>query len=746
MAASIITPVEIRHFHLFAGLGGGAKGFNRGKARVSNLEARFRCIGGVDVDPMAMRDFERMAGTPGTVLDLFDREQYRAFWGKEPPAGWREATPADIRRAAGNERPHIVFLSAPCKGFSGLLPEAKSKTDKYQALNRLTTRGVWLMLEAWADDPPELIVFENVPRLLTRGRPLVDQITSMLSAYNYGARETVHDCGKLGGLAQSRKRCLIVARHLAKVPAGLYEPEQRPLRAVGDVLGRMPLPGDPRGGPMHRIPELQFRTWVRLAFVKAGSDWRSLNDLAVENGHLRDYLLVPSNLEAWHPNVLGVNEWNKPAGTVTSEARPTTGRFAVADPRTSSSREGSGYLGVRQWREHTGVVAGESRPSNGAFSVADPRVEASPTWNAGQQYGVHAWNEATGTIGAQQWPNQGRFAVADPRVPENDFHGFRVVGWNRPAGTATSGTAAPGSNSQSVADPRCGGVKHNNCFRVVRFDQAAGTVTGGGHPSAGGQSVADPRPHPGKLFSKYPVANWDEASRTVIGGDDCGAYAVGDPRPDWKRHGNNLVVGSWDEPARTVIAGGKGVQGGWLSIADPRPGMDVDRDAYATGGHYGVVPWDGTSGAVSAAACHDNGRWSVADPRPTELPAANQKMVARIISEDGTWHRPFSTCELAALQSLINPEDHWSDDPKIQAEIDLMNARALGIKFAGESDSAWRERIGNAVPPDAAEAIASEMGRTLLNAWSGETFELRSTPIWVRQVAIAISVAQPATF
>lgn len=134
--------VEIRHFHLFCGLGGGAAGFNNGEARVGSMQARFRCIGGVDVDPAGVRDFSKLAGVPGTVLDMFDRDQYTAFHGAEPPAHWREASIDDIRRAAGNERPHIVFLSAPCKGFSGLLSEGKSKTDKYQALNRLTLRGV----------------------------------------------------------------------------------------------------------------------------------------------------------------------------------------------------------------------------------------------------------------------------------------------------------------------------------------------------------------------------------------------------------------------------------------------------------------------------------------------------------------------------------------------------------------------------------------------------------------------------
>jgi len=78
--------------------------------------------------------------------------------------------------------------------------------------------------------------------------------------------------------------------------------------------------------------------------------------------------------------------------------------------------------------------------------------------------------------------------------------------------------------------------------------------------------------------------------------------------------------------------------------------------------------------------------------------------------------------ELAVLQSLIEPEE--------QLELD------------GLSDSAWRERIGNAVPPAAAKAIASEMGRTLLLAWSGETFLLNDTPVWVRQLAVGLSVAQ----
>ena len=60
-------------------------------------------------------------------------------------------------------------------------------------------------------------------------------------------------------------------------------------------------------------------------------------------------------------------------------------------------------------------------------------------------------------------------------------------------------------------------------------------------------------------------------------------------------------------------------------------------------------------------------------------------------------------------------------------------------KCIGLSDQAWRERIGNAVPLDAAVAIAEVMGTTLMLAETGETFMLSSTPVWVRDVAVALA-------
>jgi len=254
----MIIEKEIRHFHLFCGLGGGAKGFNQGQARVGNLKARFRCVGGIDVDAAAIRDFERL----------------------------------------------------------------------------------------------------------------------------------------------SRKRFLLVARHREKVPPFLYEPERRRLQSVGSVLDRMPLPGDPAGGPMHRVPALQWKTWVRLAFVEAGGDWRTLNRLAVENGVLRDYLIAQQHGD---------------------EALTGTGTYCVIDPRFDQSarwRDGQAY-GVRRWGESTGAIAGQQSPGQGAYAVADPRIAGIRHNNV---FRIVRWDQHAQAVTAGGHPTAGGQAVADPRPPALPRH------------------------------------------------------------------------------------------------------------------------------------------------------------------------------------------------------------------------------------------------------------------------------------------------------------------------------------
>ena len=410
---------QVTHFHLFGGSGSGAAGFKDADPTIGAIKGEMVLLGGIDVDRRACADFKMLTGVAQACVDMFSLQQYLAWHGHMPPEGWREATADTVRAAAQWQFPDLVFLSAPCKGFSGLLPAAHASTLKYQALNELTLRGVWLMLEAFADDLPGLIVFENVPRIATRGRHLLDQIIGMLQHYGYATAETTHDCGELGdGLGQSRRRFLLVARLVRKVPPFLYEPPKRPLRSVGEVLGHMPLPGDPLGGPMHRMPALQWKTWVRLAFVEAGSDWRSLNRLAVEDGNLRDYLIVPE----CYPGVLGVKEWGETSGAVTGKSRPTNGDFSVADPR----QEGLPFAkySVTPFHEACGTVIAGSTTGQGAFAVADPRPNMQrgkgDHYLTGGHYGVVRHTDPAGAVSASACHDNGNWSVADPR-PASGF-------------------------------------------------------------------------------------------------------------------------------------------------------------------------------------------------------------------------------------------------------------------------------------------------------------------------------------
>lgn len=713
--------VEYRHFHLFCGSGGGAIGFNRGHARVGSMQARFRCIGGVDVDPVAVRDFTRFVGVEGTALDLFDAEQYLAFHGRPPPAGWHPAGPDDIRRAAHGERPNVVFLSAPCKGFSGLLNAKAAASLRYQALNRLTLRGVQLMLAAFEDDPPELVIFENVPRIAQRGRDLLDDIVHELEMAGYAVAETTHDCGEIGGLAQHRKRFLLVARHRTKVPPFLYEPPRQRVRAVGEVLGLMPLPDDPAAGMMHRSPRLEWRTWVRLALIPAGGDWRSLEG--------RDF--SRTGLVPWHGGILGVTDWNEPGPTVTGNARPVCGAYSVGDPRPGNTVDGgkrhNNVFKVVEWAGPSQAVTGGGGPSSGGQAVADPR--SGTDWLGKGKYRVTEWDETAGAVIAASGTGNGAFAVSDPRPPvnENDYKSYGVNDWNKPAGTITGkGTASGvGSGRFSVADPR---TWRDGPLGVRGWEDPSVTVAGKSGPTNGPNSVADPRWGGGALG----VKGWDEPAGTIGGQShpSNGAYAVGDPRVEAR--GNAYGVLGFEEPAGTVIGYRAPGQGAW-PVADPRTGMRLGRDFFSQA-HYGVVPWTDASDAVTGHAKHDRGKFSVADPREAPeggeagigAPYADDDRpdpVPHIISLDGTWHRPFTTLELAALQGYP-----WEE----------MMAAAMH----GRGETIWREHIGNSVPPPAAAAIASVMGHTLLLARAGVQFRLAAEPVWVRRLAWSMSVAQ----
>lgn len=578
----------------FGGSGGGALGFLDAEVRLLGAVGRFRCLGSIDVDAVACEDFERLTGSSAWCADV------------------EAITPEEIRARFGQRAPDVVFSSPPCKGSSRLLSAKKAQTAKYARMNELALVWTRRMLAAWPDPPP-LVLVENVPGLPTRARKMLRDLRKLLRAAGYVLHASTHDCGEIGGLAQRRKRYLLVARHPKKCPPILYQPPKRRVRACGEVLEQLPMPATVAArewGGLHEMPRLTWRNWLRLALIPAGGDWRDLE-----------------------------------------------GVLAAGQPR----REVFGKHRVEGWDASVGAVAGPG--SNGVCNVSDPRVPLGCAPRAGNwsTYGVTPWDEPLGVVAGESSPSNGRYSVADPRVAL-----------------------------------RCA-------------------------------------PHPGA----YGVAPWDEPSKTVAGASkiDNRPVSVADPRalelaPSEGRHWNKYSVEAWDAPAHAVI-GKLQLGSGRPAAADPRVAPNLADDlrvstAYDAG--YGVLRWEDPARTVAGKNAMGCGAYAVAEPRERLVddarvmsldealaldldPAKRPPFVPVIVARDGTWHRPLTLLELAALQSYP--------------------ARVAGepIRFAGTRTQV-AEHIGNSVPPHAARAIADQMLTALVQARL-EAFALSAGAVWV---------------
>ncbi|MCL5884711.1 MAG: DNA cytosine methyltransferase, partial [Deltaproteobacteria bacterium] len=640
-------PVEFTEFHLFCGIGGGALGAAHARATWLGCRGSIRTLGGIDNDPSSCADFERFTGIPATCLDLFDREQYAAFHGKQPPPEWREATPADVLRAAGGVCPDIVFSSPPCKGFSGLLPAASAGSEKYQALNRLTTRAVRLTLEAFAHDLPAVFLLENVPRIRTRGAELLEEIKRLLRAHGYVVTDSDHDCGEIGGLGQRRKRYLLIARNPKKLAPFIYQPPKRPLKTIGDVIGPLALPDDPSLGPMHRLPRLKWLTWLRLALIPAGGDWRDLQKITPEEYRIQH---EPRGGGPW-----GVQDWNEPGATVTgSSSVKGSNAVAVADPRIDpdASYFPRAYQ-VDKMDATSRTVTGGQTPSAGGISIADHRLHEKTGYNGSPGlYGVNAWDEpAKAVTGGMRVPcSNTPAAIADPRLPDSKGvypNRFKVGSFNAPAATITGDTDVQ-CGAQSVADPRLADreARRSNSHTVRPWDDQALTITGEDTIGSGAQSIGDPRvpEKSGRHFTHLRVNGWVETGNTVTGSTHVanGAPSIGDPRLHHVPRPGVYRILRMDEASPAVTGGaGGGTSNGPQAVADHRLGCKP------RSGSYGVQDWNEPSSAIVGAGDIHAAAAAISDPR---IPGNDERPDPPpvIIALDGTWHRPLTTLELLA--------------------------------------------------------------------------------------------------
>ncbi|CAI8876900.1 DNA (cytosine-5-)-methyltransferase [Brevibacillus sp. IT-7CA2] len=660
---------------LFGGIGGASVGYMRSKIEYGGKIHKFRLLCSIDYDPVACKNHDNITGeNTAVVMDLFTREQYIDWHGHEPPPEWREATPWDMWVAFGYQIPYFLFTSPPCKGLSALLPKESAESKKYQALNQLTLRGIELSLRAsleYGGGVPAFIQMENVPRILTRGKALLKKIEKLLKKFGYAVdMRADHNLGEIGGLGQNRVRFLILARHEVQVPNFVYIPPKKALKTIGDIIGPLPMPGDTEtGGPLHRLPRLEWKTWVRLALIRAGGDWRDLQNIPYEQ-----YRIVHEPRSgAW-----GVEDWNNTGRTVTSTAGPgrSNGVSALSDPRLSINGAGKANLyRVQSFEQPADCITGAVGPSNGAASISDPKLKHREGRHPGV-YRIVGPNETAPCVTGTRF-GSGAIAVADPKVLTKlhpDSYG--VQEWDSASKTIRSASRIMQS-AASINDPRVVNQYHDGAYEVNEWETTSPTVTTGSPSAGSGKIISDPRisDRPGRYTDKYRMQSMDQPAATVTGVTD--------------------------------------VQSGAQLVADVR------MTCSPRSGTMGVTAWEATSPTVTGSSDVHSGSSAVADPRP--VPVDTDRGVWIIIAEDGTWHRPLTTYELAMLQGF---DTHLPDGRPFQLE--------------GCSDAKSREYIGNAVPPASAEAMGKVILLAAAKAEANVGFELSWDDIWVDSDSVQI--------
>ncbi len=549
------------------GVGGQDLGLDESGYTYKGITGKFHTLYGIDNDPVACRNFERITGNRAACIDLFSREQYIMFHGKEPGPEWEELTPGRIRELCGRH-PDVVFMSPPCKGFSRLLPNKTAQLPKYQALNMLPERIFTLSMDAWFDDLPAVFLMENVPGILdkNRGRETLKRIKAKLAQRGYVFYEDTYDCGEWGGLGQHRVRYLLIARLPKKIPDFIFQPPQLNLKSIGDVLGPLPMPGDvERCGRLHRIPNLAWRTWERLALIPAGKDWRALENFGRQQWS-----------GAWK-----IVPWGDTANAVTAATKgvgSSTGVSAVADARLEYVQGYGNKYRVVEQDEPSPTVTG-SRLGSGAPIYADPKIPKFAA-NSGK---VNEWDEPSGAVIGGAGVSNGGLNVSDPRLSErvNRYPGtYKVIPWEEPSSTEVGQTDIQ-TGALNIADNRIRCESRPGLYGVVPLEKPINTITANMSVSSSNSpaAVADPRKWSGA--GNYGVMEWDEPANTVTASGDihAGAAAVADPRPvpNPDERGLFLIIaadGTWHRPITTYE--GAMLQGFPRTLRDGTPFDLVD--------------------------------------------------------------------------------------------------------------------------------------------------------------------------
>lgn len=283
---------------LFSGCGGLTLGLKK---------ARFRVIGAVENDPLAIQTYR-----------LNHRSTH--VW----ECDIRKLSIAEVRRSLGLRRGQLDLLAGcpPCQGFSSIRTR--------NGANAITDERNDLVLEfaRFARGlRPKAIMLENVPGLA--GDRRLNELCDQLTALGYRPEYRVRDAARFL-VPQRRRRLILLAGYRVDLP---FAPEQAERRTVRHFLSDLASPGV-SGDALHDLPELRSDR-VRKLIGRIPRDGGSRSQLGAD-AQLRCH----RDFAGFH-DVYGRMVWDDVAPTITSGCvNPSKGRFLhPQDDRAITLRE-----------------------------------------------------------------------------------------------------------------------------------------------------------------------------------------------------------------------------------------------------------------------------------------------------------------------------------------------------------------------------------------------------------------------